>query len=324
MPRIINQLRLPPIAAIKANPRSPEALLLKGRAMLERAAVAEGDQTALFAEARKTFIAANKIDAEDPEPLLDFYRAFVREGVRPTANAIDALHYASNLAPQDVGVRMNSALAYLNEGKTRKRERRWSRLLTLAARRRRICRSASGDRADRCGRRKRRPPRPRFRAEPHNKVRFAPSASSSLRLAVEPAAHNRRASVAADHAMAGDQHRDMVVAIGGADCADGSGWPIAASDIGIAARLAERDLAKLAPHRFLECGAGERRSAVRAPTAGARSLRARLRPNARSFRRPEDRRIGESGAGHFRLRRTSAGRCPSEWQRSAVARAGCR
>jgi tetratricopeptide (TPR) repeat protein len=105
--------------AIKANPRSPEALLLKGRAMLERAAVAEGDQTALFAEARKTFIAANKIDAEDPEPLLDFYQAYVREGVRPTANAIDALHYASNLAPQDVGVRMNSALAYLNEGKTK-------------------------------------------------------------------------------------------------------------------------------------------------------------------------------------------------------------
>jgi Flp pilus assembly protein TadD len=37
--------------------------------------------------------------------------------LRPTANAIAALHYASDLAPQDLGVRMNSAIAYLNEGK---------------------------------------------------------------------------------------------------------------------------------------------------------------------------------------------------------------
>lgn len=105
--------------AIKAYPKGTEPLIMKGRALLERAALGEGDQSALFAEARRTFIAANKLDAEDPEPLLDYYQAFLREGVRPTPNAIDALHYASNLAPQDVGVRMNSALAYLKEGKTK-------------------------------------------------------------------------------------------------------------------------------------------------------------------------------------------------------------
>ena len=44
-------------------------------------------------------------------------RSFLREGVRPTDNAIAALHYASDLAPQDIGVRMNSAVAYLHEGK---------------------------------------------------------------------------------------------------------------------------------------------------------------------------------------------------------------
>lgn len=103
--------------AIKANPRSTEPLVLKGRAIMERAAQAPGDPTALFAETRKIFIAANKIDAEDPEPLMYFYQAFLREGQRPTKNAIEALHYASNLAPQDIGVRMNSALAYVNEGK---------------------------------------------------------------------------------------------------------------------------------------------------------------------------------------------------------------
>jgi predicted Zn-dependent protease len=39
------------------------------------------------------------------------------EGVRPTSNAIAALHYASDLAPQDKGLRMNSAVAYLRDGK---------------------------------------------------------------------------------------------------------------------------------------------------------------------------------------------------------------
>ena len=35
-----------------------------------------------------------------------------------TANAIAALHYASDLAPQDLDLRMNSAFAYLADGKT--------------------------------------------------------------------------------------------------------------------------------------------------------------------------------------------------------------
>jgi len=37
----------------------------------------------------------------------------------PTDNAIAALHYASDLAPQDLNLRMNSALAYLAENKAR-------------------------------------------------------------------------------------------------------------------------------------------------------------------------------------------------------------
>ena len=73
----------------------------------------------LFEQARAALIAANKLDTEDPEPLYEFYRTFLREGVRPTDNALAALHYASDLAPQDLGVRMNSAIAYLNEGKAK-------------------------------------------------------------------------------------------------------------------------------------------------------------------------------------------------------------
>jgi tetratricopeptide (TPR) repeat protein len=104
--------------AIKANPRNPEAQVLKGRAMAQRAEALDGPaRTSLFEKARETFIAANKLDVEDPEPLMEYYKAYVSEGIRPTDNAIAALHYASDLAPQDLGLRMNSAVAYLNEGK---------------------------------------------------------------------------------------------------------------------------------------------------------------------------------------------------------------
>lgn len=103
--------------ALKTSPKSTEGLILKGRAIIEQAIDAPGDQGAAFSEARRLFIAANKIDPEDPEPLMEFYKAYLFEGVRPTENAIAALHYASNLAPQDLGLRMNSAAAYLNSDK---------------------------------------------------------------------------------------------------------------------------------------------------------------------------------------------------------------
>lgn len=104
--------------ALKSNPSSTEAMVLKGRAMEDLAEATDGpNRPALFEEARQVLIAANKLDTEDPEPLFEFYRSFPREGVRPTDNAIAALHYASDLAPQDIGVRINSAIAYLNEGK---------------------------------------------------------------------------------------------------------------------------------------------------------------------------------------------------------------
>jgi tetratricopeptide (TPR) repeat protein len=103
--------------ALKSNPQSVDAMVLKGRAIAQRAADADGDaRHGLFEKARSSLIAANKIDTEAPDPLFEFYRTFVREGVRPTDNALAALHYASDLAPQDLGVRMNSAIAYLNEG----------------------------------------------------------------------------------------------------------------------------------------------------------------------------------------------------------------
>ena len=93
-------------------------MVMKGKAIEQRARAGDWDKRhPAFELARQTFISANKIDTEDPEALFEYYTSYLMEGVRPTDNAIAALHYASDLAPQDLGVRMNSAIAYLNEGK---------------------------------------------------------------------------------------------------------------------------------------------------------------------------------------------------------------
>ena len=103
---------------LKANPENAKGLIFKGRAIAERSKGLGGEaRHSGFEGARHLFIAANKIDTEDPEPLMLFYSSFVIEGIRPTANAIAALHYASDLAPQDEAVRMTSAAAYLADGK---------------------------------------------------------------------------------------------------------------------------------------------------------------------------------------------------------------
>ena len=95
--------------ALKTDSTDNEAALFEGRAIMA------GSAPDRFVKARRLFIAANRRDTEDPKPLMYFYQSFVREGVPPNANAIAALHYASNLAPQDGGLRLTSALQYLSD-----------------------------------------------------------------------------------------------------------------------------------------------------------------------------------------------------------------
>lgn len=106
--------------ALAADPRSTEAMIYKGRAMLTRATGESSLDSKLAEEARAWFLKANKIDTEDPEPLMEYYESFIDAGSKPTANAIAALHYASNLAPQDASLRINSGLQYLRDGDTKK------------------------------------------------------------------------------------------------------------------------------------------------------------------------------------------------------------
>jgi tetratricopeptide (TPR) repeat protein len=104
--------------AIALMPKSAEALIWKGRAMLSRAEKERKPE--LFKQARAVFAQANRLDPENPEPLLYFHRSYLMQGVPPTANAIEGLHYAAKLAPQDLGLAMTSATQHLRDGQPAK------------------------------------------------------------------------------------------------------------------------------------------------------------------------------------------------------------
>ena len=63
--------------ALGIDPRDVEAMLFKGLALMA------GSRPDRFVEARKLFSAANRIDTEDPRPLMYFYQSVVRQGVPP-------------------------------------------------------------------------------------------------------------------------------------------------------------------------------------------------------------------------------------------------
>jgi len=102
-------------AALRSDPRSVEALIYQGRSLA--ALARKNDPAGSFEKARRAYLAANKIDTEDPEPLYLYFQTYAGAGEQPTPNALAALHYASVLSPQDGQVRFASAFAYLVEKK---------------------------------------------------------------------------------------------------------------------------------------------------------------------------------------------------------------
>ena len=100
--------------ALALDPRWAEAMIFKGRALSENP-VNKG-KAELFNQARSLFVAANKIDTEDPEPLKYYWDSYRRQGIQPTPNAASGLHYASRLVPQDMDLRLLSAFQHLRDG----------------------------------------------------------------------------------------------------------------------------------------------------------------------------------------------------------------
>lgn len=102
-------------AALKIDPRMQAALIMKGMALLARAATEDEERAnATLRAARAAALAANKIEADDPRPLMLFYAA---QSGKPTANAIAGLEQALALAPQDDGLRWTVVYRQLSDNR---------------------------------------------------------------------------------------------------------------------------------------------------------------------------------------------------------------
>jgi len=101
--------------ALAADPAYVSALVYEGRARMRLALSepAKADWKAI----RGWFTKANRIDTENPEPLLLFYETFAAAGSRPTANAVAGLLYAQLLVPQDGTLRMLAVRQLLTDNR---------------------------------------------------------------------------------------------------------------------------------------------------------------------------------------------------------------
>jgi hypothetical protein len=99
----------------RSSSKSQPATLAKGIALMNLAKA--NPKTADWNQVRSYFTAANRLDVEDAEPLIQFYRSFETEGVPPTANAIDGLKYALVLAPQDSKLRLEAVGQFLKSNR---------------------------------------------------------------------------------------------------------------------------------------------------------------------------------------------------------------
>lgn len=90
--------------ALAAAPNHAKALTMKARALL---AIAMADRAkAEWAGLRTVIGKANRIDPDDPEPLVLFYRSYREQGIAATRNAVEGLLYAQQLVPRDRDLRM--------------------------------------------------------------------------------------------------------------------------------------------------------------------------------------------------------------------------
>ncbi len=90
--------------ALAAAPGNMTALIQKGYALTHIATETKTEEA--WRAARKHFVSVNRIENDNPIPLIYYYRSFIQQGKEPTKAALDGLEWSLELAPYDTGVRM--------------------------------------------------------------------------------------------------------------------------------------------------------------------------------------------------------------------------
>jgi tetratricopeptide (TPR) repeat protein len=102
--------------AIAADPKAIDAWVYKAKARMRAAIKARDKSKETWSAIRKSIVSANRLDPDDPEPLILYFRSYVESGLPPTDAAKHGLVRALELAPEDLMLRLNVATVYLREG----------------------------------------------------------------------------------------------------------------------------------------------------------------------------------------------------------------
>jgi len=114
-------------AALKIDKATVNAHVQKGYALFRMAD--SGTDPKAFRLARNAWVDLNTVENNHPLPLVYFYRTYQAQGQEPTPLAKQGLARAAELAPFDLGLRMNLAMQQLFDGQ---REEAKSNLIPIA------------------------------------------------------------------------------------------------------------------------------------------------------------------------------------------------
>lgn len=103
-------------AALALDPKRVRAYEEKGRALFDEAEKTDGDKAAAYQKALAPFIALNRLENDNPLPLIYYFRSFAERGVKPPKQAVLGLTRAAELAPYDLDLRLMLAEYQLDTG----------------------------------------------------------------------------------------------------------------------------------------------------------------------------------------------------------------
>jgi tetratricopeptide (TPR) repeat protein len=102
--------------AIKADAKAVDGYVYKAMSQMAVATQAHDKRPETWKAIRQLIAAGNRIDPNNPKPLILYFRSFTESGAAPTQNAKLGLQRAFELCPQDDTLRFNVAAMYLRDG----------------------------------------------------------------------------------------------------------------------------------------------------------------------------------------------------------------
>ncbi len=115
MPGTTRKRSRPPTPRSALDPNRVNAYVQKGYALFRQASEADDPEVA-YKAAVAPFLALNKIENDHPLPLIYYFHSFAERGQRPSDQAVRGLQRATELAPFDLGLRLDLAVYQINAG----------------------------------------------------------------------------------------------------------------------------------------------------------------------------------------------------------------